>query len=207
MNTIIIAKMSCDDSILKASQKFGAEEVKDMVSAAFSFTPFSVMQTELVCARVSEKYYSACKKLGYDYGFFREYTVMVLCCLNQCSTSDFDGVYIPFSGEIYLIPKGCLDFTRVPDENYDVELYRTSNGEEEFSYSRLFVVEFNVEDQKQPWWQKLQTKTFGETLPDLKGKRISALMALADIRTQISEKGKEQTKEYAAMYFLYNEFA
>ncbi len=42
MNTIIIAKMSCDDSILKASQKFGAEEVKDMVSAAFSFTPFSV---------------------------------------------------------------------------------------------------------------------------------------------------------------------
>lgn len=106
MNTIIIAKMSCDDSILKASQKFGAEEVKDMVSAAFSFTPFSVMQTELVCARVSEKYYSACKKLGYDYGFFREYTVMVLCCLNQCSTSDFDGVYIPFSGEIYLIPKG-----------------------------------------------------------------------------------------------------
>lgn len=32
-------------------------------------------------------------------------------------------------------------------------------------------------------------------------------MALADIRTQISEKGKEQTKEYAAMYFLYNEFA
>ena len=55
VDNIIIAKLSCDDNILKASKKFGANEIKEVVAAALIFTPFEVENVELLKARVSEK--------------------------------------------------------------------------------------------------------------------------------------------------------
>ena len=204
MNTIIIAKMACDDSMLKSSSKFGAEEVKDVVDAAFAFTPFTVLQTELVCARISEKYYLACKKLGYSDSFFRNHTILALCRLRQYGNSDFEGVYVPFSGEVFLIPRGCFDLTSINDKSHDITLFKSPDSRVE--YKRRFDICMDKKEKEPSFWNKWRAKASGEILHDPEDKRIFSLTAREDLCVEIGAAGALKEKSYPVMHFLYNDF-
>lgn len=204
MKTIIVGKLACDDSILKASRNLEAEEIKDVVSAALTFTSFTVAQVSLVYARVSEKYYLACKKLGYDYGFFREHTILALCRLNQYNGSGFDGVYIPFSGEIYLVPSGIFEFAKIPEMQCEAVLRRYQTPHGEVKLSRRFNVNPDTEKQKISSWKKFRAKVSGEMIMEFTEERISSLVAEADVCTKTSEDGEEDEDVKEPMYFLYN---
>lgn len=207
MNTIIIAKMACDDSMLKSSSKFGAEEVKDVVDAAFAFTPFTVLQTELICARISEKYYLACKKLGYSDSFFSNYTILALCRLSQYGNYDFEGVYVPFSGEVYLVPRGSFDLASIGDLSVDIVLHKQLNEKFSLEIKRRFDICMDKKEKEPSFWNKWRAKAAGEILHDPEDKRIFSLTAREDLSVMIGADGAPQEKAYPAMHFLYNEFA
>ena len=200
VDNIIIAKLSCDDNILKASKKFGANEIKEVVAAALIFTPFEVENVELLKARVSEKYFSACKKLGYSTGFFREHTILALCHLRTTGSFGFDGIYVPYTGEIYIIPRGWLDAETVSAGNGKLLLSRSGNVKKE----RQFSIRIEDTNERLAVWKKIQFKLAGERfVSELSGKRIAALVAEHDFL--IDEKqDEEHAAEYPAMYFLYN---
>lgn len=204
MKTIIVGKLACDDSVLKASRNLDAKEIKDVVSAALTFTPFTVAQVNLVYARVSEKYYLACKELGYDEGFFREYTVLALCSLNQYNASSFDGVYIPFSGNLYLVPNGIFEFTEIQKDHCDAVLCRSSTDKCNMQLSRRFKINQDQEKRKTSLWKTFRAKIFGERILEFKEKRISSLVAEADVCTKTSEDGTSDEEVNEPMYFLYN---
>ncbi len=205
MKTIIVAKMSCDDSILKSSQKFGAAEIKDMVSAAFTFTPFIVTQVELVYARISEKYFSACKKLGYDNNFFRDYTIMALCKLDLHGCPDFDGIYVPFSGEIYLIPAKLFEVKPVEIQICSAVLKTFSEGEFLRIQKRSFDVQWDEEEETPSRWKKFKSKIIGQDIPDINGRRILSLKAREDVDIKMLDDDIVKQDKYEPMYFLYNE--
>lgn len=201
IDNIIVAKLSCDDNILKASKKFGANEIKEVVAAALTFTPFEVENVEMLNARVSEKYFSACKKLGYATGFFREHTILALCQLQSASSFGFDGIYVPFSGEIYLIPRGCMDAEAASAGKSELVLSQANNVKK----VRQFSIRVEDADERLAVWKKIQVKlTGGRSFSEFNGKRISALIAEQDVRIEVIQ-GKESAAEYPAMHFLYNE--
>ena len=207
MNTIIISKMACNDSMLKSSSKFGEEEVKDVLDVAFAFTPFSVIQTELVLARISEKYYLACKKLGYTDSFFGNHTILALSRLNLHSTYDFEAVYIPFSGEVFLVPSNSFELMTITEKSIDITLHKQADEKCELEFKRRFDICMDKKEKEPSFWNKCRAKAIGERLHDPENKRIFSLTAREDLCI-ITEKGKNPKEETQhAMHYLYNEFA
>ena len=201
MKTIIVGKMACDDSILKAIRNITVEDLTDILSTAFSGSNFTVARVDLGYARVSEKYFLGCKELGYNDGFFRRNTILARCTLvmSGSNSSCFEGVYIPFSGEIYLIPEGVLEFADIPQ---DMTTYRgilSQNGEKR--QNRLFNILLATEKTKRTFQDRLSGAKPGLPL----GKAIASLEATADVRVKILGNGTTEEEVLDPMYFLYEE--
>lgn len=202
MKSIIVGRLLIDDSTLVASRNLNVANVKDAISAALTFTPFSTSNVDLVYARVAEKYYLACKKQGYTFGFFRNYTLMALCRLDQDNKSEFDGVYIPFTGELYILPKDVFEFAEVGCESCDILL----REEGDTKFFRRFKLEVAKEVKpaviKKPF--KKMHSFFAGFSPDgartLNVKRIESLIADADVK----KDGACKEEAYAPMTFLYD---
>lgn len=209
MKSLFIGKLVCDDSSLQASKVLTATNVKDVIDAALTFTPFKVAQLYVVNARVGEQYFPACKKLGYSTGFFRELTVLTYFTLTQGqgNTPTFDGIYIPFSGEIYLLPHDICEFADAQNGSCDAE-FADANAQatEGEKYYRRFdvLVKDNTASAIASTLKTIKRKLVGEDGKTLTVKPIESMTATADVRVKIGEDGKPCEETFDPMYFLYN---
>lgn len=209
MKSLFIGKLVCDDSFLQASKVLTATNVNDVINAALTFTPFKVAQLYLVNARVGEQYFPDCKKLGYSTSFFRELTVLTYFTLTQGqgNTPTFDGIYIPFSGEIYLLPHDICEFADAQNGCYDAAfsgINAQAVGGEKY-YRRFDVlVKDNTASVLASTFKTIKRKIVGEDGKTLTVKPIESMTVTADVLIKTGTNGKPCEKTFDPMYFLYN---
>lgn len=206
MKSFFIGKLSYDDSSLQASRVLSVTNIKDTIEAALMFSSFSISEISLTYARVAEHYFPACRKLGYTTGFFKEHTLLTYfnLVLNQSNFPIFDGIYIPFSGEIYLLPYHVCEFADIPEQEFcDAEFFpQNSQTESNVRFFRRFKVE--VDGNKTSFTGNLRQKLLGVNSRTINVKTIASMSAVSDIVVTTTENGDEEKVEHEPMFFLYN---
>lgn len=205
MKSLFVGKLVCNDSILQGSKVLTPANIKDVVAASLTFTPFSVAQLNLVKARVAEQYFPACRQLGYNTSFFRELTVCSYFTLlqGQSTTPTFDGVYIPFSGEIFLLPHDVCEFADVQEGACDAE-FADANAQATAGERYLRRFEVTLGQNKVSIVQSIRQKLLGEESTTIDVKAIASMTATADVCVKKKDDGTTEEEVFDAMHFLYN---
>ncbi len=202
MKSLFIGRLACDDSHLKGMSVLTVNDLKDVLSAALTFTPFTIAQINLVYARVAEKYFLACGKLGYKTSFFREMTALTYFTLtmDQANIPKFDGIYIPFSGEIFILPYDVCEFADAQEGSCDAEFAGAGTPEKRFF--RRFTLE--IGKTKTSFTQAVKQKLLGEKSETVDVTTIAMMTATADVCVKTKPDGSTEEEVLNAMYFLYN---